>query len=53
MKKYLENSRTPKKIREKEPPLTREDEMAEFMFLGLRMTEESQKLSLSGSLAVK
>ena len=37
MKKYLENSRNPEKIREKEPSLTREDEMAEFMFLGLRM----------------
>ena len=43
MKKYLENSRTPKKIREKEPPLTREDEMAEFMFLGLRMTRGISK----------
>ena len=38
MKKYLENSKNPEKIREKEPSLTREDEMAEFMFLGLRMT---------------
>ena len=37
MKKYLETSRPPENIREKEPPLTREDEMAEFMFLGLRM----------------
>ena len=43
MKKYLENSRTPEKIREKEPPLTREDEMAEFMFLGLRMTRGISK----------
>ena len=39
MKKYLENSRNLEKIREKEPSLTREDEMAEFMFLGLRMTK--------------
>ena len=39
MKKYLENSRNPEKIREIEPSLTREDEMAEFMFLGLRMTK--------------
>ena len=39
MKKYMENSRKQEKIREKEPPLTREDEMAEFMFLGLRMNE--------------
>ena len=43
IKKYLENSRTPEKIREKEPPLTREDEMAEFMFLGLRMTRGISK----------
>ena len=43
MKKYLENSRTPEKIREKEPPLTREDEMAEFMFLGLRMARGISK----------
>ena len=41
--KYLENSRIPEKIREKEPPLTREDEMAEFMFLGLRMTRGISK----------
>ena len=38
-KKYLENSFSPKLIREREPILSREDEMAEFMFLGLRMTE--------------
>ena len=39
MKIYLADSRNPEKIREKEPILTREDEMAEFMFLGLRMTD--------------
>ena len=39
MKKYLENSSSPELIREREPVLTREDEMAEFMFLGLRMTK--------------
>lgn len=39
MKKYLENSSFPELIREREPVLTREDEMAEFMFLGLRMTK--------------
>ena len=44
MKKYLENSRNPEKIREKEPSLTREDEMAEFMFLGLRMTKGISKV---------
>ena len=43
MKKYLENSRNPEKIREKEPSLTRENEMAEFMFLGLRMTKGISK----------
>ncbi len=37
-KKYSKNSSCPELIREKEPTLTREDEMAEFMFLGLRMT---------------
>ena len=43
MKKYLENSKNPEKITEKEPSLTREDEMAEFMFLGLRMTKGISK----------
>ena len=43
MKKYLESSKNPEKIREKEPSLTREDEMAEFMFLGLRMTKGISK----------
>ena len=43
MKKYLENSKNPEKIREKEPSLTRQDEMAEFMFLGLRMTKGISK----------
>ena len=43
MKKYLENSKNPEKIREKDPSLTREDEMAEFMFLGLRMTKGISK----------
>ena len=36
---HLENSFSPELIREREPILSREDEMAEFMFLGLRMTE--------------
>ena len=43
MKKYLENSSSPELIREREPVLTREDEMAEFMFLGLRMTKGISK----------
>ncbi len=38
-KKYMENSFNSELIREREPVLSREDEMAEFMFLGLRMTE--------------
>ena len=39
----LENWEKLEKIREKEPSLTREDEMAEFMFLGLRMTKGISK----------
>ena len=36
MEEYLRDSAFPEKIRKMEPVLTREDEMAEFMFLGLR-----------------
>lgn len=39
MEEYLKNSAFPERIRLMEPILSREDEMAEFMFLGLRMTE--------------
>ncbi|MDO4677975.1 MAG: radical SAM family heme chaperone HemW [Eubacteriales bacterium] len=39
MEEYLNNSAFPERIRLMEPVLSREDEMAEFMFLGLRMTE--------------
>lgn len=39
MEEYLRNSAFPEKIRRNVEALTREDEMAEFMFLGLRMTE--------------
>lgn len=39
MKEYLADSCRPEKIRCMEPPLTVRDEMAEFMFLGLRMTK--------------
>ena len=42
-KKYLQNSSSPEQIREKEPVLTIEDEMAEFMFLGLRMIKGISK----------
>lgn len=40
---YCQNSAHPERIREKEPLLTREDEMAEFMFLGLRLTKGISK----------
>lgn len=39
MEKYLENSGAPDRIRRDVEKLTEADEMAEFMFLGLRMTE--------------
>ncbi len=39
MEKYLRNSASPAKIRRNVEQLTEADEMAEFMFLGLRMTE--------------
>lgn len=43
MEEYLEHSAFPEKIRVFEPVLTQEDKMAEFMFLGLRMTEGIEK----------
>lgn len=43
MQEYLENSGNPEQIRNNREILTREDEMAEFMFLGLRMTEGVSK----------
>ena len=46
-KKYQENSTRPELIREKEPTLTTEDEMAEFMFLGLRMIRGIAKADFS------
>ena len=46
-KKYQENSTRPGLIREKEPTLTTEDEMAEFMFLGLRMIRGIAKADFS------
>ena len=39
MEEYLKNSGQPEKIRCDVERLTEADEMAEFMFLGLRMTE--------------
>ena len=43
MQEYLKNSSVPEKIRKNRELLTREDEMAEFMFLGLRMTQGVSK----------
>ena len=39
MEEYIKNSRQPEKIRCDMERLSEADEMAEFMFLGLRMTE--------------
>lgn len=39
MEEYLKNSDSPEKIRKNQENLSTYDEMAEFMFLGLRMTE--------------
>ena len=39
MKEYIGNSAFPDKIRQNMESLTEADEMAEFMFLGLRMTD--------------
>lgn len=43
MEKYLKYSAFPEKIRNFEPVLTQKDKMAEFMFLGLRMTKGIEK----------
>lgn len=43
MQEYLQNSGSLEKIRKDREVLTREDEMAEFMFLGLRMTKGISK----------
>ena len=43
MQEYLENSGGPERIRKDREVLTEKDEMAEFMFLGLRMTEGVSK----------
>ena len=44
MQEYLENSGVPERIRKDREVLTEKDEMAEFMFLGLRMTEGVSKV---------
>lgn len=43
MEKYLKKSRCPGELREEVQFLGKEDEMAEFMFLGLRMTRGVRK----------
>ena len=43
MQEYLEKSGTPELMRKDREFLTQEDEMAEFMFLGLRMTDGVSK----------
>ena len=43
MQEYINNSNFPEKIRKNRELLTRKDEMAEFMFLGLRMTRGVSK----------
>lgn len=43
MQEYLEKSGTPELMRKDREILTQEDEMAEFMFLGLRMTDGVSK----------
>lgn len=53
MEAYMENSAFPEKIRCMEPILTRQDAMAEFMFLGLRMTEGVSKEDFRRNFGVK
>ena len=43
MQEYLSDSENPEKIRKNRELLTKEDEMSEFMFLGLRMTKGVSK----------
>ena len=43
MQEYLSDSENPDKIRKNRELLTKEDEMSEFMFLGLRMTKGVSK----------
>ncbi|MDO4272797.1 MAG: radical SAM family heme chaperone HemW [Eubacteriales bacterium] len=43
MEEYIKDCTRPEKLRREETMLTREDEMGEFMFLGLRMAEGISK----------
>ncbi len=51
-KDYLENSHDPQAIRCNKEILTKEMEMAEFMFLGLRMTDGVSKTEFQNRFAV-
>lgn len=53
MAEYLKNSAFPEKIRCMEPELDREDAMAEFMFLGLRMTKGVSKADFKECFGVE
>lgn len=53
MKEYIGNSAFPDKIRQNMESLTEADEMAEFMFLGLRMTEGSFNGSVCRNISEK
>lgn len=51
-KDYLENSGNPEQIRCNRDVLTKEMEMAEFMFLGLRMTKGVSKIEFRDRFAI-
>lgn len=48
MEEYLAGSRKPEKIRKEVQLLTKQEEMEEFMFLGLRMTEGIREADFAG-----
>ena len=50
MQEYLKNSSAPEKIQKNWELLTREDEMAEFMFLGLLYDTGRVQKGISGSI---
>ena len=52
MEEYLRNSAFPEKIRCDRETLTEADEMAEFMFLGLRMNEGVTRAAFEQSFGV-
>lgn len=52
MKEYIAKSSEPQNIRKEEEILSREDEMGEFMFLGLRMTEGISKAAFLDTFGI-